>query len=119
MNAQTESAPVLEPIMIEELRETLTPAMRRELIDLFRAQVDRTLDELVKAIREGDQEECSRLAHGLKGSSATMGATRMGFLCDRLAQPHPSGGAASRDAQLEELQQVSAESVRAVERALS
>jgi HPt (histidine-containing phosphotransfer) domain-containing protein len=118
MNAHSESRAVLEPAMIEELRETLTPAMRRELLDLFRVQVDRTLVELTAAIRDGDQEECSRLAHGLKGSSATMGATRMRFLCDRLAHPEGNGGAASRDAQLEELHQVSAESLRAVEQAL-
>jgi HPt (histidine-containing phosphotransfer) domain-containing protein len=119
MNAHSESGQVLEPAMIEELRDNLTPAMRRELVDAFRAQVDRTLGELTAAIREGDRAQCSRLAHGLKGSSASMGASRMQFLCDRLAHPEAHADAGSADAQLEELQQVSAESVRAVAEALS
>ena len=49
------------------------------------------IDELREAVERGDAEECRRLAHKLKGSSETVGATRMATLSRALEQGGPDG----------------------------
>jgi HPt (histidine-containing phosphotransfer) domain-containing protein len=119
MNPSGPHNEVLEAALIEELRQNLTPAMRGELVEAFRAQVQRSVGELSDAIRLGDDAQLRRVAHGLKGSSASLGASRLRYLCERLGEARAAGVPGRGDGQLAELRQVSEESLRAVTEALA
>jgi HPt (histidine-containing phosphotransfer) domain-containing protein len=93
---------VLDAAMIEQLRRDLDSRMREQLVDAFRAQLGSSVAELQRAIDAGDDAERRRLAHGLKGSSATMGANRLQRLCDRLGHG-PRAGCADDVARLQRL----------------
>ena len=71
---------------------------RRRLAEILHNFADRlpeTLDRMERAAETGDRRGLARLAHGLKGSSATLGANRFAALCadleDRARRPdrHP------------------------------
>jgi HPt (histidine-containing phosphotransfer) domain-containing protein len=49
----------------------------RDLIDLFFSETSRSLRALVIALSERDQPQVERLAHTLKSSAATLGASSM------------------------------------------
>ena len=49
------------------------------------------IGELRDAVERGDADECRRLAHKLKGSSETVGATRMAALLERSSRAEPDG----------------------------
>jgi HPt (histidine-containing phosphotransfer) domain-containing protein len=106
---------LLDNEMIEQLRTALTPEMNAELLDSFRAQVHTCLEELTEAIRRGDHSERQRIAHGLKGSSATMGANRMSLFCQRLQ----AAGAEPGEQQIEQLRRLADESLQALAEALA
>ena len=102
--------------MIEQLRRDLDARMREQLVDAFRAQLHTCVPQLQRAIDEGDDAECHRLAHGLKGSSATMGASRLQRLCERLGHgPRDAGGADD----IGRLQRLADEALGAVAEALA
>jgi len=58
-------------------------------VDLFRSQTPAKLDELEKAVQDGELDERKRVAHFLKGSAASLGATRMTELCRELESAAP------------------------------
>jgi two-component system sensor histidine kinase/response regulator len=64
-------------------RET-SPGFVLEVLDKFLESVPRRLGPLRDAVRNGDAVTLERLAHGLKASSANLGARRMAELCERL-----------------------------------
>lgn len=70
---------------LQELRELADdsgdPGEFRELIQLFLTELASGLSSMSKALAEGNTEELARLAHGLKGASASMGATSLASLC--------------------------------------
>ena len=69
-----------------------------------------------RAIDEGDDAERRQLAHGLKGSSATMGASRLQRLCERLGHaPRDADGADD----VAHLQLIADEALNAVAEALA
>jgi len=70
--------------VVAQLRQTLTPTMRAALIDTFEQSLTRCLADMAEAARLGDREELARLAHTLKGSSATVGAAWLSRCCERL-----------------------------------
>jgi signal transduction histidine kinase/DNA-binding response OmpR family regulator/HPt (histidine-containing phosphotransfer) domain-containing protein len=75
---------VLDEATVSQLRGSLPEAMLGELIDTFEQQLSRCLDEIEAAAGRGDHGEVRRLAHLLKGSSATFGALRVREICLRL-----------------------------------
>ena len=102
--------------MIEQLRRDLDARMREQLVDAFRAQLRSCVAQLQRAIDEDDDAERRRLAHGLKGSSATMGASRLQRLCERLGHgPRDAGGADD----IARLQRLADEALGAVAEALA
>jgi len=48
-----------------------------ELVDMFVSDVPAQLDALTQALDQGDAALASRMAHTLKGTAATFGATQM------------------------------------------
>ena len=50
--------------------------LMHELADLYVSDTDARLPRLEAAAAQGDLEQAGRLAHGLKGSSASIGAAR-------------------------------------------
>ncbi|WP_239163513.1 ATP-binding protein [Paractinoplanes rishiriensis] len=67
-----------------------------ELLHNFADRLPDTLDRMDRAVASGDSRGLARLAHGLKGSSSTLGANRLAAVCadveDR-AQRRDSGNA--------------------------
>jgi HPt (histidine-containing phosphotransfer) domain-containing protein len=75
---------------LQELRELADgsgdPGQFRELIQLFLTELASGLPSMNRALAEGNTEELARLAHGLKGASASMGATSLASLCRALEE---------------------------------
>ena len=65
---------------LRELNEDDEPDIVTELIDLFLRDTPPRLAALKDAISEGDAQALSQTAHTLKGSSASLGATRLAAL---------------------------------------
>lgn len=64
-----------------------------EILHNFAGRLPGTLDRMERAAATGDTRNLARLAHGLKGSSATLGANRFAALCADLesrAHQHPA-----------------------------
>jgi two-component system, sensor histidine kinase and response regulator len=66
-------------------------SMADELWTVFYAATPPLIGELRDAVERGDDDESRRLAHKLKGSSETVGATRMATLSNTLEQGGPDG----------------------------
>ncbi len=66
-----------EPVDLRRLRATVgdDPEDLRVMINLYLAEVERTMGGLGAAVRYGSAEEVERLAHRLGGASATCGMT--------------------------------------------
>jgi HPt (histidine-containing phosphotransfer) domain-containing protein len=107
---------VLDAAMIAQLRGDFDASMREQLVDAFRAQLHSSVPQLQAAIEGGDETECRRLAHALRGSSATMGASRLARHCERLESLSLSAERAAETAQLREIAE---EALGAVEEALA
>jgi len=71
---------------IDQLKDTLTPEMLEQLLRTFEQSLPRRLADIATAARSGDQPELRRLAHVLKGSSATIGAARLSAAAHELEQ---------------------------------
>jgi HPt (histidine-containing phosphotransfer) domain-containing protein len=67
-------AEILDVAYLEEVTGG-DPALIRELAELYVGDADGTLPALLAAAAAGDLECFGRLAHGLKGSSAAIGAS--------------------------------------------
>jgi CheY-like chemotaxis protein len=62
------------------------PETEAALVSMFLEQAARRLPELRQAIDGADAERLAELAHGLKGTAATVGARGVSELCDALGQ---------------------------------
>lgn len=60
------------------------PDLIVELIDLYAEDAPRRLSAIRGASAAGDLAALQRAAHGLKGSSASLGARRVELLCEKL-----------------------------------
>jgi two-component system, sensor histidine kinase and response regulator len=60
------------------------PDLIVELIDLYLEDAPRKVVSMLRAVAEADGEAMKRAAHGLKGSSASLGACRVAALCGEL-----------------------------------
>jgi PAS domain S-box-containing protein len=83
-------APVLDPTVLVEICAGDEGA-RAELAVLFVDQARAGVRDLGAAIAAGDRVRAGRIAHALKGSSATVGALRMAAACDELAHGDSAG----------------------------
>jgi HPt (histidine-containing phosphotransfer) domain-containing protein len=99
---------VLDQATIQQLRDTLTAEMRRQLIDIFDVQRERCVSELAEAVGRGDRGEIRRIAHMLEGSSASLGALALSTSCEALEHVCRSGDADVAQSQVAELRMVAA-----------
>jgi DNA-binding response OmpR family regulator len=70
-----------KPIREAELEAVLAGAARAEVAPVVHDSEAGVLSKMERAARDGDTRNLARLAHGLKGSSATLGASRFAALC--------------------------------------
>jgi CheY-like chemotaxis protein len=79
------AAAVLDLELFADLRELAVamsrPAFLRDLVDQYLVQIPYQLTELRESARRGDMTALGEAAHGLKGSSATIGATLVALEC--------------------------------------
>ncbi len=79
-------AAALDSATVNQLRETLTGEMRASLLASFAESLPKCIAEIGAAVERGDHMELRRVAHLLKGSSATLGAGRLRSICVKLEQ---------------------------------
>jgi two-component system, sensor histidine kinase and response regulator len=85
--------PLLDTHVLNELRQFLgddTGAVVGELIDFYLADTPLLLAAMKTAVEQQDFEDVQRLAHGLKSSSASLGAMGVSELCRHLETVAPS-----------------------------
>src|SRR5215213_7662421 len=70
----------------EEVQVEGEPDLIVELIDLYLEDTPRQMAAMQKALAITDGTSLKRAAHGLKGSSANLGAGRLAALCGELEQ---------------------------------
>jgi HPt (histidine-containing phosphotransfer) domain-containing protein len=93
------SAETLDRSVIGQFRESDTAALpdfALVLIEQFVLEAESQVELLRNAGQRGDPQALKSAAHCLKGSSLTMGATRLGALCARIethAADFAGGGA--------------------------
>jgi PAS domain S-box-containing protein len=98
---------VLDLAAVARIRDALTPAKYELLLDRFDAQQRTCVAEIGVAVERGDRAEVRRVAHKLKGSSASLGAYRLQLCC--LALEHLELDDALGEPQLDELRGSAAE----------
>ena len=92
--AATDGTPEAGPLIDEARVRSFNVdyrSMAEELWTVFYEATPPLIGELRDAVERGDADECRRLAHKLKGSSETVGATRMATLSRALEQGGPDG----------------------------
>jgi HPt (histidine-containing phosphotransfer) domain-containing protein len=93
---------------LRELRELAEssddPGEFRELIDLFLGELDSGLASMRKALAQGNGEELTKLAHSLKGASASMGAGGLALLCRTLEETAMNTDLPGAEVQLKQIE---------------
>jgi HPt (histidine-containing phosphotransfer) domain-containing protein len=95
---------VIDQAQLTSLRELQQPGEAdfvTELIDLFLDEATSQLKALHGALMKDDAVEIQRVAHRLKGSSASMGAMQMAALFEELESKDPARDAREILAQLD------------------
>jgi two-component system sensor histidine kinase/response regulator len=110
---------VLDQATIQQLRETLSPEMRTELLDTFDEQQVQCVADIAAAVKRDDRDEVRRVAHLLKGSSASLGALRLRDFSERLEHVGRSQDPDISDAQVAQLGDAAAEASRALRQRLT
>jgi HPt (histidine-containing phosphotransfer) domain-containing protein len=89
---------------LRELRELAEscdePEQFHELIDLFLRELESGLLSMRKALVKGNAEDLAKLAHSLKGASASMGAGGLASLCSTLEETAKSTKLQGAEAQV-------------------
>lgn len=91
------SAPVLDPAVLERLRQLALPGeaeVLTEILTTFLEDVPQRIDRLRNASAAGNIQEVRRVAHSLKGSAGNIGARSMFEVCrrlDELGDANPAG----------------------------
>jgi HPt (histidine-containing phosphotransfer) domain-containing protein len=79
---------VLDPAAIAELRRAQdhlgSPTFISQLVEIFRQNAPRKMDEMREALAAGDGAALERAAHTLKTSCGTFGAAHMAACCANL-----------------------------------
>ena len=111
----------LDPAILATLRELARvgePEPLRELHAIFQRDTPRRLAALRDAAAAGDLDTLRRTAHTLKGSAASLGATKMAAACQSIEGRASAGEVGQLDRLLDELQALTAEVTAALTRAL-
>jgi two-component system sensor histidine kinase/response regulator len=82
---------VLDRATIRRLRDTHTHEMRESLLEAFDVSLPKCVAEILGAAGRGDRIELRRVAHLLRGSSATLGTPRLGLACEQLERSGRDG----------------------------
>jgi signal transduction histidine kinase/CheY-like chemotaxis protein/HPt (histidine-containing phosphotransfer) domain-containing protein len=104
---------VLDPATVLQLRSALSSEKCAALVDTFEAQQARCVDEIRGAIERGDRSEVKRVAHKLKGSSASLGAIGLRDFLQRL-ELDELGNTAQTASQIAELRATAAQATDAL-----
>ena len=84
------ASPVLDPDTITELRrarvEYETPLLIRQLVEIYRANAPKRIEQLKGAVAGGDARMLALAAHTLKTNCAMLGATGMAAMCATLEE---------------------------------
>jgi len=99
---------VVDRLAIAQLKDTLTREQCEQLLEVFDVQQQKCVADVAAAIERGDSEEARRVAHLLKGSSASIGAVRLQGFCQDL-EGAIRGGIVVSEAQVAELGVVAGE----------
>jgi PAS domain S-box-containing protein len=75
---------VLDDRVLGELRSVVSPAVLSQLIVTYNAACHRLLDALHDAVAEADRTAVQRLAHELKGATASLGVIYAAATCEQL-----------------------------------
>jgi two-component system sensor histidine kinase/response regulator len=94
---------LLNSEVVARLKADFDGSMRERLITTFEKSLDECVASLEGALREGDQGELRRVAHMLKGSSATVGAARLREMCEALERLELSNSALGGEAAVDRL----------------
>jgi CheY-like chemotaxis protein/HPt (histidine-containing phosphotransfer) domain-containing protein len=86
---------------LDELRAE-SDDLLRELVGIFQTELTKGLDELARALEAYDCPRAARVAHTLKGTAGTFGATHMHKMATRIDQAARAGHAAQAAAMLGE-----------------
>jgi len=105
---------LLDRATIGQLRDSLTLEMRESLLDAFDSSLPQRLAEISSAAERGDEVELRRVAHLLKGSAATLGASRLTLTCERLEHSGRDDDPAVDSRQLDEFRSVACEAGEAL-----
>lgn len=93
---------------LRELRELADssddPGQFGELLDLFLRELESGLASMSKALAQGNAEDLARLAHSLKGASASMGASRLSSLCRTLEETAKNAELPGAEVQLKQIE---------------
>ena len=74
---EMEQVPLLDPSILESLKELGDEVFIKQLFNLFVQDAGRLVEEIGKACLQNDHENASRSSHTLKGSAASIGAARI------------------------------------------
>lgn len=77
----------LDRAVLDDMRVSLddeSGEFVRGLVEAYLEQAPRLLDAIEQAVADGDRERLRFSAHTLKGSSRSVGAVRLGGLCERM-----------------------------------
>jgi HPt (histidine-containing phosphotransfer) domain-containing protein len=94
----------LDPDVLAGLRELGDPDLLSELTEMFFDDASSRLATLHEAVEGDDAQSLEHVAHALKGSSGSMGATRMAAICTELQDAGASGDLSRAPALLEQLE---------------
>ena len=92
-------------VALRELQGEGEPDILNELIELFLDEVPTQLKALGEAAQMGETQSVERIAHTLKGSSASMGALRMEALCAELEEAGRSEDLSAVSGQISRLEE--------------
>ena len=88
----TDENGVLDLDQFERVRELGEVVVVRDLVERYVVDAASQLADLRRTVEHGDREALRAAAHGLKGSSATMGATTVAAACHALELVAVQGG---------------------------
>ncbi len=85
--------PLVDQGHLDRLREILggDPAEVAELVDVFQEEAPGYLSAMERALAAEDHDQLRQAAHGLKGTSGTLGARRLQALCKELEEEARQG----------------------------
>ena len=88
LDAAAEAVDFVVLLSLEGVQIEGEPDLVVELIDLYAEDAPHRLTAIRGALAAGDAAALRRAAHGLKGSSASLGARQVWMLCERLERLH-------------------------------